>query len=58
MAKYNEIEITPDDLKKIINFILMKFRGDPLHMQGTSSNRDLSGGYIERWFNKSRDSYI
>ena len=36
----------------------MKFRGDPLHMQGTSAKRDLIGGYIERWFNKIAETVI
>lgn len=58
MYKYNEIQITKDDLKKIINFILMKFRSDPLHFQGTSAKRDLIGGYIERWFNKIAETVV
>lgn len=36
----------------------MKFRGDPLHRQGTSAKRDLIGGYIERWFNKIAETVI
>lgn len=56
--KYPEIEITKDDLRKIIYFILMKFEGDPLHRQGTSAKRDLIGGYIERWFNKIAETII
>ncbi len=55
---YPEIEITKDDLKKIIYFILMKFKGDQLHRQGTSAKRDLIGGYIERWFNKIAETVI
>lgn len=53
-----EIEITKDELRKIIYFILMKFKGDPLHRQGTSAKRDLIGGYIERWFNKIAETVI
>lgn len=56
--KYPEIEITKEELSRIIYFILMKFRGDPLHMQGTSSKRDLIGGYIERWVNKIAETAI
>ncbi|WKZ26604.1 MAG: hypothetical protein QY304_00680 [Candidatus Paceibacterota bacterium] len=56
--KYPEIEITKDDLRKIVYFILMKFKGDPLHRQGTSAKRDLIGGYIERWFNKIAETVI
>ena len=56
--KYPEINITKDDLRKIIYFILMKFRGDPVHRQGTSAKRDLIGGYIERWFNKIAETVI
>lgn len=55
---YPEIEITKEDLRKIIYFILMKFEGDPLHRQGTSAKRDLIGGYIERWFNKIAETVI
>lgn len=56
--KYPEIEITKDDLIKIIYFILMKFKGDPLHRQGTSAKRDLIGGYIERWVNKIAETIV
>lgn len=56
--KYSDIEITKDELSKIIYFILMKFRGDPLHMQGTSSKRDFIGGYIERWVNKIAETAV
>lgn len=56
--KYPEIEITKEDLRKIMYFILMKFKGDPLHRQGTSAKRDLIGGYIERWFNKIAETVI
>ena len=52
MTFYSELPITKDELKEIVYFILMKFRSDSLHLQGTSSKRDLVGGYIERWFNK------
>lgn len=58
ITKHPEIPITKNDLRKIIYFILMKFRGDPLHRQGTSAKRDLIGGYIERWFNKIAESVI
>ncbi len=58
MAKYPKIEITKDDLRKIIYFILMKFKGDPMHRQGTSAKRDLIGGYIERWFNKVAETVV
>ncbi len=55
---YPEIEITKEDLRKIIYFILTKFRGDPGHRQGTSAKRDLIGGFIERWFNKIAETVI
>jgi|GEM_PF-2477877 len=58
MNNYPTIEITKEDLKKIVYFILMKFKGDPLHRQGTSAKRDLVGGYIERWFNKIAETVI
>lgn len=55
---YPEIEITDEDLREIVYFILMKFQSDGLHIQGTSSKRDLLGGYIERWFNKSAETIV
>lgn len=58
MSNYRIIDITKDDLKLIIYFVLMKFRSDPLHLQGTSSKRDLIGGYIERWFNKVAETLV
>lgn len=58
MGKYPEIEITRDDLKRIVYFIVMKFKADSLHMQGTSAKRDLVGGYIERWFNKIAETVV
>lgn len=36
----------------------MKFRSDPLHLQGTSAKRDFIGGYIERWVNKIAETAI
>lgn len=58
MNKYPDIIITKKDLIKIVYFILMKFKSDSLHRQGTSSKRDLIGGYIERWFNKVAETII
>jgi hypothetical protein len=56
--RYPDIKITKEELSKIIYFILMKFKGDPLHLQGTSSKRDFIGGYIERWVNKVAETAI
>ncbi|MDP9211385.1 MAG: hypothetical protein M3N27_05240 [Thermoproteota archaeon] len=36
----------------------MKYGSDSLHMQGTSSKRDLVGGFIERWLNKLAETAI
>lgn len=58
MPDYRKIPINKDDLKQIIYFVLMKFKGDPAHLQGTSTKRDLIGGYIERWFNKIAEPFI
>ena len=55
---YEKIDITKDELLKIIYFILMKYESDPLHMQGTSSKRDLLGGFIERWMNKLAETAV
>ena len=56
--KYPQIEITDDELKKIVYFTTMLFKADSLHMQGTSAKSDLIGGYLERWVNKSAESII
>lgn len=55
---YKKIDITVEDLRKTIYFILMKFRSDSLHLQGTSSKGDLIGGFVERWFNKIAETLI
>jgi len=55
---YPEIEITKTDLQKVIYFILMKFKVDSLHRQGTSSKNDLIGAFIERWSNKIAETII
>ena len=58
MSKYPKIEITKEELIRTIYFILMKYGSDSLHMQGTSSKRDLVGGFIERWLNKLAETAI
>jgi len=58
MSNSVQIDISKDHLKKIVYFILMKFKSDPLHFQGTSAKRDLLGGYIERWFNKFAEEIV
>lgn len=49
---YSEIEITSEDLKKVIYFIFMKYKSDMLHQTGTSSKSDSIGGFIDRWVNR------
>lgn len=58
MVKYPEIEITKEELIRTVYFILMKYGSDSLHMQGTSSKRDLVGGFIERWLNKLAETAV
>lgn len=58
MSKYPKIEITKEELIRTIYFILMKYGSDSLHMQGTSSKRDLVGGFIERWLNKLAETAV
>jgi len=58
MAKYPQREITKEELVRTIYFILMKYGSDSLHMQGTSSKRDLVGGFIERWLNKLAETAV
>ena len=49
------INVTIDDLKLIVYFVINKFLTDPLHLQGTSSKRDLIGGFLDRWVNKASE---
>lgn len=58
MSQYPEIKITKKELVRTIYFILMKYGSDSLHMQGTSSKRDLVGGFIERWLNKLAETAV
>lgn len=58
MHKYPVLEITKEELIRTIYFILMKYGSDSLHMQGTSSKRDLVGGFIERWLNKLAETAV
>ena len=58
MSRYPKIEITKEELIRTIYFILMKYGSDSLHLQGTSSKRDLVGGFIERWLNKLAETAV
>ncbi len=58
MSQYPTIEITKEELIRTIYFILMKYGSDSLHLQGTSSKRDLIGGFIERWLNKLAETAV
>ncbi|MBU0459814.1 MAG: hypothetical protein KJ771_03325 [Nanoarchaeota archaeon] len=58
MSKYPQIEITKDDLRQIVYFIIMLFRSENIHLQGQSAKRDYIGGYIERWANKLPETLI
>lgn len=58
MQSYPRLEITKEELIRTVYFILMKYGSDSLHMQGTSSKRDLIGGFIERWLNKLAETAV
>jgi len=45
--KYPKIDITVENLKKIMYFIIMFFRADSLHLQGASAKRDLIGASLD-----------
>lgn len=53
-----EIEVTKEDLIKMVYFIMSKFEYDIYHMQGTSSKSDLLGGFIDRWINRISEVLI
>lgn len=53
-----EIDVTKEDLIKMIYFIISKFEFDIFHMQGTASKSDLLGGFIDRWINRISEVLI
>lgn len=46
------------DLKRMVYWITSKFKLDPLHLQGTSTRRDLIGGFIDRWINRAPEFIV
>lgn len=54
----HKINITVDDLKKIVYFTLAKVEFNPYHHQGTVAKSDYIGGYIDRWVNKLSEHVI
>lgn len=50
--------VTVNNLKQIVYFVVNKFKIDPLHIQGTSSKRDLIGGFIDRWINRATEFLV
>ena len=52
------VEFKEDDLKRIIYWIICKFKEDEYHHQASSTKRDLIGGFIDRWFNRAPELLI
>ncbi len=47
-----------EDLKKLIYWVILKFREDEFHHQGVSAKSDLIGGFFDRWFNRAPEFLI
>ena len=58
MKEYPILKITPEKLIEAVYFAMQMFRSDSIHLQGTSTKRDLIGGYIDRWINKVAERII
>lgn len=54
----NEINISKEDVKPLIYFIIAMFQQENTHRQGTSAKSDLIGGFIDRWINKIPEDII
>jgi len=46
------------DLKRVIYWIICKFKEDEFHHEATSSKSDLIGGFFDRWFNRAPEFLI
>lgn len=53
-----KIDVTKEDIKPLIYFIISMFQQETIHRQGTSSKSDLIGGFIDRWINKIPEDLI
>lgn len=52
-----KIKFEKDHLKKLIYWIMCKFKADKFH-QGLSGKRDLIGGFFDRWLNRAPEFLI
>lgn len=46
------------DLKRLIYWIVCKFKEDEFHHQASSAKSDLIGGFFDRWFNRAPEFLI
>jgi hypothetical protein len=53
-----EVEFKFDDLKKLVYWIICKFKEDEFHHQASSVKSDLIGGFFDRWFNRAPEFLI
>lgn len=53
-----KIDVTKEDIKPLLYFIISMFQQETIHRQGTSSKSDLIGGFIDRWINKIPEDLI
>lgn len=53
-----KIDVSKEDIKPVLYFIISMFQQETIHRQGTSSKSDLIGGFIDRWINKISEDLI
>lgn len=52
------VDFKYEDLKKLIYWIILKFKEDEFHHQSSSVKSDLIGGFLDRWFNRASEFLI
>ena len=53
-----EVKFEEKDLKRLIYWIVCKFKEDEFHHQASSTKQDLIGGFFDRWFNRAPEFLI
>jgi|TARA_Y100000310_G_C20687177_1_gene819832 hypothetical protein len=53
-----EVKFEEKDLKRLIYWIVCKFKEDEFHHQAASAKSDLIGGFFDRWFNRAPEFLI
>lgn len=53
-----KVKFEEEDLKRLIYWIVCKFKEDEFHHQASSTKSDLIGGFFDRWFNRAPEFLI